>query len=99
MIFQFVSLLEKGDFVYLDSPYHKSGEKFYTWLPFDEKQQIRLRDFARDLTKAGVNVMLSNSATEFIRRLYKDFNINVIDSHYSVRDKNRDAKELVIRNY
>ena len=27
----------KGDMVYLDPPYHKSGENFYTWLPFDEK--------------------------------------------------------------
>ena len=64
-----------------------------------KKQQIRLRDFICDLTKAGVNVMLSNSDTPFIRRIYKDFNISVIHNHYSTRDKNHDVKELVIRNY
>ncbi len=90
---------EKGDFVYFDCPYHQSGEKFYTQLPFDENEQTRLRDFAKDLTRSGVNVILSNSDTKFVRSIYKDFNISTIDSHYSSRDKNRKAEELVIRNY
>lgn len=90
---------KKGDFVYMDPPYHKSGEGFYTRLPFDETEQIRLRDFAKDLTKMGVNVMLSNSNTDFIKRIYKDFNITKINSYYHSREKNRDATELVIRNY
>ncbi|KJV54620.1 D12 class N6 adenine-specific DNA methyltransferase family protein [Orientia tsutsugamushi str. Karp] len=40
---------KKGDFVYLDPPYHQSGERFYTRVPFDEKEQIRLRDFVYEL--------------------------------------------------
>ncbi|MCC8461812.1 MAG: DNA adenine methylase [Rickettsia endosymbiont of Ecitomorpha arachnoides] len=40
---------QKDDFVYFDPPYHKSGEKFYTRLPFDENEQTRLKDFATEL--------------------------------------------------
>ncbi|QES96077.1 hypothetical protein F0363_04675 [Orientia tsutsugamushi] len=64
---------KKGDFVYLDPPYHQSGERFYTRLPFDEKDQIRLRDFVYELTNKGVKIMLSNTNTTFIKDLYKDF--------------------------
>ncbi|KJW01703.1 D12 class N6 adenine-specific DNA methyltransferase family protein [Orientia tsutsugamushi str. Sido] len=48
MDFSFIDL--KNDFVYLDPPYHQSGERFYTRVPFDEKEQIRLRDFVYELT-------------------------------------------------
>ncbi|KJV51522.1 D12 class N6 adenine-specific DNA methyltransferase family protein [Orientia tsutsugamushi str. Gilliam] len=36
---------QQNDFVYFDPPYHQSGERFYTRVPFDKKEQIRLRDF------------------------------------------------------
>lgn len=89
----------KNDFVYFDPPYHKSGEKFYTRLPFDDSQQIRLRDFVITLTGRGVKIMLSNSDTEFIRTLYKDFFIRNIQTKYSIRQKNKLASEVIITNY
>lgn len=89
----------KNDFVYFDPPYHKSGEKFYTRLPFDDSQQIRLRDFVITLTGRGVKIMLSNSDTEFIRILYKDFFIRNIQTKYSIRQKNKLASEVIITNY
>ncbi len=62
---------KSNDFVYFDPPYHKSGEKFYTRLPFSEDDQIRLRNFALELSNKGVKLMLSNSDTDFIRDLSK----------------------------
>lgn len=71
---------EKGDFVYFDPPYHPTSEDSFTkYLSngFNEKDQTRLRDFALELTKAGINVMISNSDVEFIANIYrKNFTIN-----------------------
>ncbi len=65
---------QAGDFVYCDPPYHPSSEtaRFtkYTKQDFSEKDQERLRDFALQLHRQGIFVMLSNSDTPFIRQLY-----------------------------
>ncbi|WP_371222167.1 DNA adenine methylase [Orientia tsutsugamushi] len=90
---------KKGDFVYFDPPYHKSGERFYTRLPFDEKDQIRLRDFVKELTNKGVKIMISNNNTAFIRDLYKDFNINTVTVVYSINEQRNPVNELIITNY
>jgi DNA adenine methylase len=96
--FSFVPV-RKNDFVYLDPPYHKSGEDFYTRLPFDESEQIRLRDFVNMLHKKGVKFIVSNSDTKFIRDIYKGYKINTIEVKYSIRDKKQKIQELVITNY
>lgn len=89
----------KNDFVYFDPPYHKAGERFYTRLPFDENEQIRLKDFAQELSAKGVRVMISNSDTEFIRDLYQGFNIHTVEIKYSIHEQRKISKELVIMNY
>lgn len=72
----------KGDFVYFDPPYYPiSNDSFvnYVFDGFNEKDQLRLRDFAIELSRNGVNVMLSNSDSEFINNIYKkNFNINKV---------------------
>ena len=90
---------QKNDFVYFDPPYHKSGEKFYTRLPFDESEQTRLRDFAAELNDKNVKIMISNSDTPFIRNLYKNFNINTIKVKYSMPKHNKMSDEIIITNY
>ncbi|WP_147142020.1 DNA adenine methylase [Rickettsia asiatica] len=90
---------QKNDFVYFDPPYHKSGEKFYTRLPFDESEQTRLRDFALELNNKGVKIMLSNSNTPFIRNLYKNFNIKIIKVKYSMPENNKISDEVIVTNY
>jgi len=74
----------KNDFVYLDPPYHKAGEDMYTPLPFDEKEQIRLKGFVDDLHKNGTRFAVSNSDTPFIRDLYKDYTIKEITTRYQM---------------
>ncbi len=90
---------QKDDFVYFDPPYHKSGEKFYTRLPFDENEQTRLKDFATELNDKNVKIMISNSDTPFIRNLYKNFNISTIKVKYSMPEHNKISDEVVITNY
>jgi DNA adenine methylase len=66
-------LVEAGDFVYLDPPYHRTDELSftkYTKENFTESDQVRLRDFVVRLHKRGAYIMLSNSNTKFIRDLY-----------------------------
>jgi len=89
----------KNDFIYLDPPYHKSGEDFYTRLPFDENEQIRLRDFTVELDKKGAKFMVSNSGTNFIKDLYKAFNIRSIEVKYAIQDKREKKQEVIITNY
>lgn len=97
----------KDDFVYLDPPYHPTDDLSftkYTQGDFTEKDQIRLRDFAFELHKKGVKVMISNSNTEFIKDIYKhkDFHIHFIDAPRLVNcksDKRKPIKEVLITNY
>lgn len=90
---------QQDDFVYFDPPYHKSGEKFYTRLPFDENEQTRLRDFALELNNKNVKIMISNSNTPFIRNLYKNFNIKIIKVKYSMAENNKTSEEVIVTNY
>lgn len=97
---------KKGDFVYFDPPYHPTSQDSFTkYLSggFSEKDQIRLRDFALELDKKGVNVMLSNSDADFICDIYKkSFNITKISAPRVVNckaDKRQSVYETLITNY
>ena len=101
-----LSKLSKGAFVYLDPPYdpvsdtssftgyHKGG--------FDKNEQIRLKNCCDELTKNGINFMLSNSSTDFIRNLYKDYNITLVKAKRTINvdaNKRGEIDEVIIRNY
>lgn len=90
---------QANDFVYCDPPYHKSGEAFYTKVPFSEDDQVRLNRFAMELSNKGTKLMISNSDTSFIRELYKDFNISTITIKYSISNYRRTSNEVLITNY
>lgn len=91
----------QGDLVYLDPPYHGAFNS-YTLSPFDIKEQIELKEFIDLLTKSNVKIILSNSSTDFIKDLYKDYTISIIKTRYSVGGKgaSRSIKEeLLITNF
>lgn len=97
---------KKGDFVYFDPPYHPTSQDSfvkYVSSGFTEQDQIRLRDFALELTKKGVNVMLSNSDADFINNIYKKgFKIAKISAPRIVNckaDKRKSVYETLITNY
>ena len=95
-----------GDFVYLDPPYHPlnptSSFTSYTEGDFTAQDQVRLKTVFDDLTKRGCKVVLSNSDTEFIRDLYKDYRQEKVWAGRSINaagDKRGKITELVVLNY
>ena len=92
----------QGDSVYFDPPYHfvdNKGFTGYTAGGFTTKDQKSLHDFAVELHKKGVFVMLSNSDTPFIRSLYPEtfFKIDGLLVGRSINHSK--AKEVIITNY
>jgi DNA adenine methylase len=66
----------RGDFVYLDPPYDPVSDTSsftgYNLPGFDRKEQRRLKKACDELTDRGCKILLSNSATPFIRDLYRN---------------------------
>lgn len=92
-------------FVYFDPPYRPiNGTSFtnYTKLDFKKEDQEKLAEVYKELDKKGCKVMLSNSDTELINDLYKDFNVNIVKARRAI---NSNAKgrgkinEIVVVNY
>ncbi len=97
-----------GDFVYLDPPYQpvSSTASFtsYTDSDFDFSDQRRLYDKFKALDKKGVKVLLSNSHSEDILELFKEFSDGIIEINAnrfinSVSQKRTGHTELLIKNY
>jgi DNA adenine methylase len=97
----------KGDFVYFDPPYAPMTDTSflrYSADGFSEKDQQQLAAFATKLHRKGVRVMLSNSDTPFVRRLYaaKHFKIAAVEAPRLVNCKPEGrggAAEVIITNY
>ncbi len=66
----------RGDFIYLDPPYDPISDTSsftgYNLPSFDRDEQRRLKNVCDDLTRRGCKILLSNSATDFIRGLYRN---------------------------
>ncbi|MBS2040177.1 DNA adenine methylase [bacterium] len=67
----------KGDFVYFDPPYQPltptSNFTSYTKDQFGMEQQCHLAEIFKQLVKRGCHVLLSNSASDLVRNLYRDY--------------------------
>ena len=100
--------VKKGDFVYLDPPYHPISETSsftsYTNNGFNEKEQIRLKKVCDKLNQIGCKFLLSNSDSNLVMDLYKDYRetIEKVQVPRSINCKaSRRGKinEVLIRNY
>jgi len=94
------------DFVYFDPPYvplnATSNFTAYTQNGFDVDMQFRLKEVCDKLTDKGVLWMLSNSYTEFVLNLYKEYNIHTVYANRAVNCKSNGRgkiKEVIVRNY
>lgn len=96
----------KGGFVYLDPPYDPVSDTAsftgYNKGGFDRNEQIRLKQRCDELTMRGVKFMLSNSATDFIKDLYKDYRVTVVKAKRAINSdasKRGAIEEVLITNY
>lgn len=94
-----------GDLVFLDPPYAPlsatSDFTSYTAEGFGTEDQVKLRDFCKELDSNGIKFMLANSNCEFIRELYSDytqytFSLNrTLNSKKELRKQTTDNEILV----
>jgi len=93
--------VKENDFVYLDPPYDEVFTN-YTSNIFHKNEQQHLKQFIDTLTEKNVKFVLSNSATDFIKNLYKNYTIVNITTKYSIGGKNADRglkNEVLIKNF
>ncbi len=98
-----VKKARKGNVVYMDPPYapvsKTSNFTSYAKGGFDEAAHVRLRDCFKALDERGVHVLLSNSDTPFVRRLYNGFHISEVKAPRRINSKGGkrgDVSELLI---
>lgn len=96
----------KGAFVYFDPPYDPVSDSSsftgYAKGGFDRNEQKRLKELCDKLNDRGVKFLLSNSSTDFIMDLYKDYNIEIIQAKRSINSKGKnrgEVDEVLVRNY
>lgn len=96
----------RGDFVYLDPPYHPLSETSaftdYTREGFGRRDQEDLAAIYRALDHRGCKVMLSNSSTPWLRELYQEYYQVTLKAKRAINCKGtgRGAiDELLVMNY
>ena len=96
---------KKDDFIYFDPPYVPISESAnftsYTKSSFKKEDQIKLFNVFKELDQKGCKLLLSNSYNEFILKLYKNYQINIVYAKRAINsnpDKRGEIKELLIIN-
>ena len=101
---------KRGDFVYFDPPYDPISDSSsftgYSLSGFDKEEQGRLKEVCDDLHRRGCKVLLSNSATEFIQKLYSDrskYTVIGVDANRSINSngnsRGKVTELLIFNNY
>ncbi len=101
-----VASATQGDFVYFDPPYDPLSDTAsftgYTLSGFSKTEQMRLRETMDCLTKRGCYVLLSNSATDFIKDLYSGYKMVIVEAARAINSnasKRGKIDELLVMNY
>jgi len=96
---------EKDDFIYLDPPYYPLSDTAlftsYTKDSFDKASQLKLFEVFMELKRRECNIMLSNSYSEFILDLYKDFKIVTLKAKRNINSNSKKrglVNEVLILN-
>ncbi|WP_132995253.1 DNA adenine methylase [Sporanaerobacter acetigenes] len=96
----------KGSFIYFDPPYDPISDTSsftgYDKGGFDKAEQKRLKDLCDNLNNRGVKFLLSNSETQFILDLYKDYRIEIVQAKRSINSKGNkrgEVNEVLVMNY
>lgn len=96
----------RNSFVYLDPPYHPISDSAnftgYVQGGWNMYDQIELKKVCDDLNAKGIPFMQSNSSANFIKDLYKDYNITIVKAKRAINSNGADRgaiDEVIIRNY
>ena len=99
---------KKGDFVYFDPPYQPVSDTAnftsYTHRDFTEDDLQRLADLANQLNSKGSHVLLSNSNTKIVKKIFssKKWKVKEISVNRAINSnsqKRTGHKEVLIKNY
>jgi len=93
--------VQKGNFYYLDPPFHNTFSSFDS-SGFGDTDHRKLAAFCKRLDKAECFFMLSNSDTSLVRSLYDGYVIDRVKAGRFVSCKSSGRgkeNELIIRNY
>jgi len=98
---------KKGDFVYFDPPYQPVSDTAnftsYTHRDFTEDDLERLADLANQLNSKGCKVMLSNSNSKTVKKMFSSgWKIKEIKANRAINSnsqKRTGHKEIIIKNY
>jgi DNA adenine methylase len=103
---QAVLTADEKSFIYFDPPYHTDKNNFTSYQAngFGESEQERLRDIIIKMTNRGIKCLLSNSDTEYIKKIYNHNSLEIIPVQAkrainSVSDGRGAVNELLIKNY
>jgi len=101
-----VATAKKGDFIYFDPPYDPVSDTAsftgYNLDKFDREEQTRLKTVYDKLHAKGCKVMLSNSSTDFIKDLYKEYRTIIIPANRNINSVGTgrgQINEFLILNY
>ena len=101
-----LALANEQDFIYFDPPYHPlsatSNFTAYGEELFLEPDQIALFEVFKKLDSKGCFVMHSNSNSDFIKSLYRDYLIEFVEMERFINSKasgRGKIKEVIVRNY
>lgn len=98
--------VESGDFVYFDPPYvpltKTSSFTSYQANGFSLDDHEKLAQTFSSLHDSGVKVLLSNSDTPEVRKIFKDFVVETVFARRSINSKGSGrgvVAEVLVRNY
>jgi DNA adenine methylase len=96
----------RGDFVFLDPPYQPvsktAGFRSYARDGFSLEDQERLRDAFAAAARRGARLLLTNSDTREVRRLYRGWSTSAVLAQRSINSDPSGrgiVRELVVRSY
>lgn len=93
--------VSKGSLIYCDPPYHGAFTDYIAG-GFGDSEQKKLKDMADLWRESGAFVVLSNSDTPFVRKLYSGYCFHEVSAPRSINckaAKRNNVTELLITSY
>lgn len=104
--FNVINECNGDDFIYVDPPYDPVSETAmfvkYTKTGFNKDKQRELAKLLAMKSNDGAVIMESNADTDYIRELYADWNVDMVNVKRSIAadvSSRKDATEVIITNY